>query len=48
MIHYKAPWMEIVHNNIELVDLIFSQAVMEHVSDLEYTYNLMYKWLRPG
>jgi hypothetical protein len=48
MIHYKAPWMEIEHNNIELVDLILSQAVMEHVSELEYIYKIMYKWLKPG
>ncbi len=47
-IFYKAPW-DI--NNAELygkIDLIISQAVLEHVLNLENTYKEMYNFLRIG
>jgi SAM-dependent methyltransferase len=48
MIIYQAPW-----NNLDpvakgTVDLILSQAVMEHVLDIEKSYEAMYEWLKPG
>jgi methyltransferase family protein len=48
MIHYRAPWntsSTILPNS---VDLIFSQAVLEHVDDLEDVYRALHTWLRPG
>src|SRR5262249_44088460 len=30
------------------LDLIFSQAVLEHVDNLEETYQAMFAWLKPG
>jgi SAM-dependent methyltransferase len=30
------------------LDMVFSQAVLEHVDDLESTYRAMYRWLRQG
>lgn len=32
----------------ELVDMIFSQAVLEHVDDLQSAYTAMHRWLRRG
>jgi len=47
-IRYNAPWesSELIKENH--LDLVISNAVMEHVSDLEKTYNTIYKWLKPG
>ena len=47
-IKYKIPWYNtnIINNNS--VDLIYSQAVLEHVEDLENTYRAMSKWLKPS
>lgn len=28
--------------------MIFSQAVLEHVDDLEHTYKTLYRWLKKG
>ena len=42
------PWYDpkIIEN--DSVDLIFSQAVLEHVEDLRNTYNAMYRWVKKG
>ena len=45
---YKVPWDEedvIVPNS---VDLIFSQAVMEHILAIDEAYKKMFLWLRDG
>jgi hypothetical protein len=45
---YVAPW----NNSCEIlsgsVDMVKSQAVMEHVDDVASTYKLSSMWLRPG
>jgi hypothetical protein len=48
MVSYKAPWdaPEVIDDGS--VDLIFSQAVLEHVDDLDGVYAAMRKWLKPG
>jgi SAM-dependent methyltransferase len=48
VIKYQAPWTS--PNDIALasLDLIFSQAVLEHVDNLEETYQAMFAWLKPG
>ena len=46
-IHYQIPWYDndvIEHGS---VDLIFSQAVLEHVDELTLAYDRMNKWLKP-
>lgn len=47
-IKYLAPWDEINIIERESIDFIYSQAVLEHVDDLEKTYNSMYLWLKKG
>lgn len=48
MIQYRAPWH--TENAIERdsLDLVFSQAVLEHVDQLADTYRAIYEWLRPN
>lgn len=46
-IQYMAPWTtsEVVEESS--VDLIYSQAVLEHVEPLEEAYRVMRSWLKP-
>jgi hypothetical protein len=46
-IEYKVPWSEANILASESVDMIYSQAVLEHVDDLRNTYKAMYSWLKP-
>lgn len=48
MITYRAPWSDPSCIPTESVDLIYSQAVLEHVDDLPTVYRCMQTWLRPG
>lgn len=43
---YAAPWMEYEFSLNNSIDLIYSQAVLEHVENLEDTYKYMYQWLK--
>ena len=47
-IRYMCPWNDpkIIKN--DSVDVVFSQAVLEHVEDIEHTYNAMYQWVKKG
>ena len=49
-ITYIAPWENVnpILRKFSGFDLIFSQAVMEHVDQIELTYSALYKWLRVG
>ena len=47
-IQYIVPWMNTDKKDLKNIDLIFSQAVMEHVDDIEFAYTEMFNWLRPG
>lgn len=48
MISYMAPWdnMDLIER--QSVDLIYSQAVLEHIDDLKSVYGNMYAWLKPN
>ena len=48
MIIYAVPWTEYNLLLSNSIDLIYSQAVLEHVDELEDVYHLMYEWLKPG
>lgn len=47
-IQYRAPWDDGSIVEDSTVDMIFSQAVLEHVNDLDKTYRTMKSWIRPG
>lgn len=48
MIEYYAPWDNNTFIKNKSIDMIYSQAVMEHVENLENTYKLLSKWLKPN
>lgn len=48
IVQYVAPWYEADLLERESIDWIFSQAVLEHVDDLETTYARFADWLKPG
>ena len=45
---YKVPWSAASVAEKHSVDMIFSQAAMEHVDDLRGAYRAMNLWLKPG
>ncbi len=47
-VRYVVPWHDASQIERASVDMIFSQAVLEHVDDLDRTYAAMRDWLRPG
>ncbi|HVC02264.1 MAG TPA: methyltransferase domain-containing protein [Steroidobacteraceae bacterium] len=48
MVAYKAPWNAPDVIDDGSIDLIFSQAVLEHVDDLRGIYAATRRWLKPG
>jgi hypothetical protein len=46
-IAYCAPWFNVDNISEQSIDLIYSQAVLEHVDDLAATYQSMHSWLSP-
>jgi len=48
MIRYCVPWASEKIIETESVDLIISQAVLEHVDDLSGAYKAMRSWLKPS
>jgi hypothetical protein len=48
MVRYVAPWNEASVIDPDSVDMVFSQAVLEHVNDLAGTYAALSLWLKPG
>lgn len=47
-IAYHAPWTSVSELDPGSLDLIYSQAVLQYVDDLEGTYRAMFAWLKPG
>jgi hypothetical protein len=47
-IKYMVPWLDEGVIEKESVDVILSHSVLEHIVDLENSYQALYSWLRPG
>ena len=47
LLSYAAPWDAGNHLGSGTVDFLVSQAVMEHVDDVEGAYSAMRRWLKP-
>lgn len=47
-ISYFVPWYDLNIIKEASVDMVYSQAVLEHVEDLEHIYKTLYCWLKPG
>ena len=45
---YRAPWTDFAVMEQQSVDMIYSQAAMEHVDDLPAAYRAMNRWLKPA
>jgi hypothetical protein len=45
---YVCPWYSKENIRSQILDLIFSQAVLEHVDELKAAYQAMKEWLKPG
>ncbi len=48
VVSYKVPWTELAAGEEGSIDLVLSQAVLEHVEDLEWTYRALGRWVAPG
>jgi SAM-dependent methyltransferase len=46
-LRYFVPWNDPDVIRKGSVDMVYSQAVMEHVDDLDFTYKTLNKWLKP-
>jgi SAM-dependent methyltransferase len=46
MIEYSAPWLNEKNINAGTVNMIISQAVLEHIDDIELAYKVMFRWLK--
>jgi hypothetical protein len=45
-VRYAAPWFDSATIERESIDMIFSQAVLEHVDELDDAYHAMRQWLK--
>ncbi|MFA6248037.1 MAG: methyltransferase domain-containing protein [Mucilaginibacter sp.] len=48
LVKFYVPWNDYKVINSDSVDFVYSQAVLEHVEDLEGTYIAFSKWLKKG
>lgn len=48
MMQYRAPWSTQGAVERNALDMVYSQAVLEHVDNLPEVYRAMYAWLKPG
>ncbi len=47
-VRYIVPWYDVTAIEAGSVDMLFSQAVLEHVDKVAIIYDQMYQWLKPA
>lgn len=47
-IYYVVPWHELHAVPASSIDFLFSHAALEHIDDLEFAFEAMRRWLKPG
>ena len=47
-IHYSVPWCDSHVVQRGSVDMVLSQAVLEHIDNLDLTYRTIFEWLKGG
>ncbi|MGY8685783.1 methyltransferase domain-containing protein [Bradyrhizobium sp. UFLA05-153] len=47
-VQLRAPWLDAAVIEDGTIDMLFSQAVLEHVDELSEAYDAMRRWLKPG
>lgn len=48
IISYVVPWYDINVVSEGTIDMIFSKSVLEHIDDLQLTYQTCFSWLKKG
>jgi hypothetical protein len=48
VVRYVAPWTASDMMESDSVDLVLSQAVLEHVDGVPQTYEALFRWMKPG
>jgi SAM-dependent methyltransferase len=48
IVQFSAPWLDAAIIEDGMIDMLFSQAVLEHVDDLDNAYKSMGRWLKPS
>jgi SAM-dependent methyltransferase len=48
VVQFRAPWLDATAIEDSAVDMLFSQAVLEHIDDLAGAYEAMRRWVKPG
>ena len=48
VISYRVPWSDNAVIERDSIDMLYSQAVLEHVDDLDNAYDAMASWIKPG
>jgi SAM-dependent methyltransferase len=48
MIQYRVPWSCEGAVERDSLDLVYSQATLEHIDNLQDVYRAMHQWLKPG
>jgi len=48
LIRYVAPWTDVSLLEEGSIDMLFSNAVYEHIDDIDFVNRAVFRWLAPG